>query len=53
MPVNVAALSSFIYPSTSSLWRWGANGLAFRTVNGVYSFRSNIVQDLSKTQADL
>ena len=53
MPVNVAAQSSFVYPSTSSLWRWGANGLAFRTTNGVYSFRSNIVQDLSQTQADL
>jgi trimeric autotransporter adhesin len=54
MPVNVAVPPTYSdYPGTSPLWRWGTNGLAFRTFSGVYSFRSNIVQDLSQTQADL
>ena len=53
MPVNIAAQSGYPYPIASPLWRWGTNGLAFRTTTGVYSFRSNIVQDLSQTQADL
>ena len=42
-----------MYPGASPLWRWGTSGLAFRTANGVYSLRSNIVQDLSQTQADV
>jgi uncharacterized repeat protein (TIGR01451 family) len=33
--------------------RWGANGLAFRAANGVFSFRSNTVRDLSSVTADL
>jgi hypothetical protein len=33
--------------------RWGVDGLAFRAANGVFSFRSNIVQDLSTVSADL
>lgn len=39
--------------SPSHLVRWGANGLAFRTGNGVYSFRSSLVKDLTSTVADL
>lgn len=37
----------------SHLTRWGANGLAFRTGAGFYSLRSNLVKDLSSTNADL
>jgi uncharacterized repeat protein (TIGR01451 family) len=39
------------YPTRLS--RWGSNGLAFRTGAGVFSFQSNLVQDLSTTSADL
>jgi hypothetical protein len=37
----------------NTLVRWGADGLAFRAANGVFSFRSSIVQDLSTVSADL
>jgi trimeric autotransporter adhesin len=52
IPVSVSSGSS---PSTSPshLTRWGANGLAFRTAVGVYSLRSNLVEDLSSVSADL
>lgn len=36
-----------------TLVRWGSNGLAFRAANGIFSVRSNIVRDLSTTNADL
>ena len=41
------------YNNIDTLVRWGANGLAFRAANGIFSFRSNIVKDLSSTNADL
>jgi uncharacterized repeat protein (TIGR01451 family) len=54
IPVNVVATTSYsVGSAVSPLWRWGTNGLVFRTANGVYSFRTNIVQDLSQTQADV
>jgi hypothetical protein len=37
----------------SHLTRWGTNGLAFQTGDGVYSLRSNLVKDLSSVFADL
>jgi uncharacterized repeat protein (TIGR01451 family) len=54
LPVNIAPASGS-YPSTTAtgLTRWGANGLAFRSATGVYSFRSNLVKDLSTVSADL
>jgi sugar lactone lactonase YvrE len=36
-----------------TLVRWGSNGLAFRAANGIFSFRSNLVKDLSSTSSDL
>ena len=39
--------------SIDTLLHWGSNGLAFRAANGVFTFRSNVVQDLSSTNADL
>jgi uncharacterized repeat protein (TIGR01451 family) len=54
IPVNVVATTGYGVGATpSSLWRWGTNGLVFRTSGGVYSFRTNIVQDLSQTEADI
>ncbi len=41
------------YNNIDTLLRWGSNGLVFRASNGVFSFRSNVVQDLSATNADL
>ncbi len=35
------------------LTRWGTNGLAFRSTAGFFSLRSNLVKDLSATNADL
>ena len=35
------------------LTRWGSNGLAFRTGTALYSFRSNLIKDLSGVSADL
>jgi len=37
----------------NTMVRWGADGLAFRAANGVFSFRTSIVQDLSTVNADL
>jgi trimeric autotransporter adhesin len=37
----------------NTMVRWGADGLAFRAANGVFSFRSSIVKDLSAVSADL
>jgi hypothetical protein len=37
----------------SSLVRWGKDGLAFRTDTGVYVVRSSVINDLSKTPADV
>ena len=54
--VGVLPAPNYGYPSpsvTSSLLRWGTNGLAFRTGLGVYSLRSSIVKDLSTTITDL
>ncbi len=39
--------------TVSGLTRWGANGLAFRTGTAVFAFRSNLVEDLSSSIADL
>jgi sugar lactone lactonase YvrE len=36
-----------------SLVRWGGNGVAFRSPYAVFSFRSNIIKDLSAVDADL
>jgi uncharacterized repeat protein (TIGR01451 family) len=36
-----------------TMLRWGSNGLAFRAPNGIFSLRSNVVEDLSTTSADL
>jgi sugar lactone lactonase YvrE len=41
------------YNSPSSIVRWGQDGIAFRTDFGVYVLRSSVVQDLSKTPADV
>jgi uncharacterized repeat protein (TIGR01451 family) len=41
------------YNTPDSLTRWGSNGLAFRAPNGVFSFRSNLITDLSAVDADL
>jgi trimeric autotransporter adhesin len=41
------------YNFPDSLMRWGSNGLAFRAPNGVFSFRSNLITDLSAVDADL
>jgi hypothetical protein len=50
-------LSSFgvggVDTSSSSLVRWGKDGLAFRADTGVYVVRSSVVNDLSKTPADV
>lgn len=39
--------------TVSHLTRWGGNGLLFRSNNGIYSLRSNLVQDLSGASTDL
>jgi phage-related tail fiber protein len=39
--------------SINTMVRWGANGLAFRAANGIFSFRSNVVQDRSAVVTDL
>jgi hypothetical protein len=41
------------YNGIDTMVRWGANGLAFRASNGVFSLRSNLVQNLSTANADL
>jgi len=37
----------------NTLVRWGADGLAFRAANGIFSFRTSMVKDLSTVSADL
>ncbi|WP_263419180.1 beta strand repeat-containing protein [Terriglobus albidus] len=44
---------SSIYLSPHKLVRWGRNGLAFHTTGGIFSLRSNNVQDISSEVADL
>jgi trimeric autotransporter adhesin len=41
------------YNTNDTLVRWGSNGIAFRAPNGVFSFRSNAIEDLSTVDADL
>ena len=41
------------FNNIDTLVRWGSNGLAFRAANGVFSFRSNAVRDLSSVNVDL
>ena len=50
IPVSV---STNLPNSPSTLTRWGTNGLAFRTSGGLYSLHSNLVKDLSASNADL
>jgi hypothetical protein len=49
--ISTSVGSANAFPSRLS--RWGSNGLAFRTASAVYSVRSNSVNDLSQTSADL
>jgi len=37
----------------NTMVRWGADGIAFRAANGVFSFRTSEVKDLSSVSADL
>jgi len=54
IPVSVPSSSTYGNSSNPShLTRWGTNGLAFRNGLGVFSLRSNLVQDLSAVDADL
>jgi len=54
IPVSVPSSSPYGNSSNPShLTRWGTNGLAFRNSLGVFSLRSNLVQDLSAVDADL
>lgn len=47
------ATSSYVSLYPHKLVRWGRNGLAFHTTSGVFSLRSNSVQDVSSEVADL
>jgi trimeric autotransporter adhesin len=49
IPISVAQTSS----SLSTMIRWGTNGLAFRASDGIYSVHSNLVKDVSTSNADL
>jgi hypothetical protein len=49
IPISVAQTSS----SLSTMVRWGTNGLAFRASDGIYSVHSNLVKDVSTSNADL
>ena len=49
IPMSVAQTSS----SLSTMVRWGTNGLAFRASDGIYSIHSNLVKDVSTSNADL
>ena len=53
IPISVPTSSLPGSSSPSHLTRWGTNGLAFRTDQGVFSVRSNLVKDLSNVNADL
>ena len=37
----------------NTMVRWGADGIAFRAANGIFSFRTSAVQNLSADSADL
>lgn len=50
---GVGGVDNIGFNTPSSLVRWGADGLAFRTDTGVYIVRSSVVRDLSKTPADV
>jgi hypothetical protein len=54
LTVNVPP-SGYYVPgvNASQLTRWGRDGLAFQTSVGVYSLRSNLVDDLSDVISDL
>ena len=39
--------------NTDTFVRWGSNGVAFRAANAVFSFRSNVIKDLSAVDTDL
>jgi trimeric autotransporter adhesin len=57
-PIQIAAPESranyqYQGPTGPRLTRWGANGLAFHGTGGFISFRSNLVQNLTTTNADL
>ncbi|WP_353069964.1 IPT/TIG domain-containing protein [Tunturibacter empetritectus] len=57
-PIQIAAPESRVNyqyegPTGPRLTRWGSNGLAFHGTGGFISFRSNLVQNLSTTNADL
>jgi hypothetical protein len=49
IPITLAQTSS----SLSTMVRWGTNGLAFRASDGIYSIHSNLVKDVSTSNADL
>ncbi len=53
IPVNLVANPFASAPFVSTLTRRGANGLAFRSSGTFFALRSNLVQDLSTTSADL
>lgn len=54
IPVNgVNSIYTGNNSNPTHLTRWGTNGLVFRASNGIFSFRSNLVKDLSTTTADL
>ncbi|MGI4828544.1 MAG: beta strand repeat-containing protein, partial [Janthinobacterium lividum] len=53
IPVSLATSNYTTTPYVSTLTRWGANGLAFRSSVAFFALRSNLVQDLSSTSADL
>lgn len=50
---GVGGVDTSGYNSPSSLVRWGKDGLAFSTDTGVYVLRSPVINDLSKTPADI
>jgi hypothetical protein len=37
----------------NTMMRWGADGLVFRAANGIFSFRTSVVQDLSTVSTNL
>lgn len=54
IPVSVQTTNNYSPVAIpTSMFRWGANGLAFRNSVSVYSLRSNLVKDLSTQPADL
>ena len=53
IPVSLLTTNNTTPPPVSTLTRWGANGLAFRSNAAFFSLRSNLVQDLSGASADL